>query len=158
MAKTAAGAEQTEQAQALGARVEAQYGRRDEAIALGAMYIANHLKKLAAIVCITESGSTPLWMSRSGASLPIVALSVQPKTLARMSLFRGVMPLAFDQPTDESMSFVDQVVVRQVADSLGLPVDSQVLLTRGDRLNTPGGTSTLKIVSVEEAKRITDGD
>ena len=44
MAKTAAGAEQTEQAQALGARVEAQYGRRDEAIALGAMYIANHLK------------------------------------------------------------------------------------------------------------------
>ena len=122
------------------------------------MYIANHLKKLAAIVCITESGSTPLWMSRSGASLPIVALSVQPKTLARMSLFRGVMPLAFDPPTDESMSFVDQVVVRQVADSLGLPVDSQVLLTRGDRLNTPGGTSTLKIVSVEEAKRITDGD
>ena len=97
-------------------------------------------------------------MSRSGASLPIVALSVQPKTLARMSLFRGVMPLAFDPPTDESMSFVDQVVVRQVADSLGLPVDSQVLLTRGDRLNTPGGTSTLKIISVEEAKRITDGD
>ncbi len=158
MAKTAAGAEQTEQAQALGARVEAQYGRRDEAIALGAMYIANHLKKLAAIVCITDSGSTPLWMSRSGASLPIVALSVRPKTLARMSLFRGVMPLAFDPPTDESMSFVDQVVVRQVAESLGLPVDSQVLLTRGDRLNTPGGTSTLKIVSVEEAKRITDGD
>ena len=120
--------------------------------------MANHLKKLAAIVCITDSGSTPLWMSRSGASLPIVALSVRPKTLARMSLFRGVMPLAFAPPTAESMSFVDQVVVRQVAESLGLPVDSQVLLTRGDRLNTPGGTSTLKIVSIEEAKRITDGD
>ena len=158
MAKTAEGAEQTEQAQALGARVEAQYGRRDEAIALGAMYIANHLKKLAAIVCITESGSTPLWMSRSGASLPIVALSVQPKTLARMALFRGVMPLAFDAPTDQPMSVVDQVVVGQVAESLKLPEDSQVLLTRGDRLNTPGGTSTLKIVSVEEARRITDGD
>ena len=68
------------------------------------------------------------------------------------------MPLAFDPPTDESMSFVDQVVVGQVAESLGLPADSQVLLTRGDRLNTPGGTSTLKIVSVEEAMRITDGD
>jgi pyruvate kinase len=158
MAKTAEGAEQTEQAQALGARVEAQYGRRDEAIALGAMYIANHLKKLAAIVCITESGSTPLWMSRSGASLPIVALSVQPKTLARMALFRGVIPLAFDPPAGKSMSFVDQIVVSQVADSLGLPEDSEVLLTRGDRLNNPGGTSTLKIVSIEEAKRTKDGD
>ena len=158
VAKTAAGAEQTEQAQALGARVAAQYGRRDEAIALGAMYIANHLKKLCAIVCITESGSTPLWMSRSGASVPIVALSVQPKTLARMALFRGVLPLPFTPPTDETMSFVDQVVVRQVADSLGLPVDSQVLLTRGDRLNMPGGTSTLKIVLVEEVKQSSHGD
>ena len=158
VSKTAAGAEQTEQAQALGARVAAQYGRRDEAIALGAMYIANHLKKLCAIVCITESGSTPLWMSRSGASVPIVALSVQPKTLARMALFRGVLPLPFSPPTEEAMSFVDQVVVRQVADSLSLPVDSQVLLTRGDRLNMPGGTSTLKIVSVEEVKQSSHGD
>ena len=157
-AKTAEGAEQTEQAQALGARVEAQYVRRDEAIALGAMYIADHLKNLAAIICITESGSTPLWMSRTGASLPVVALSVRSKTLARMALFRGVKPLAFDPPTDKPMSFVDHFVVVQVAESLGLPDDSQVLLTRGDRLNNPGGTSTLKIVSVDEAKRIKDGD
>jgi len=157
-AKTAEGAEQTEQAQALGARVEAQYVRRDEAIALGAMYIADHLKNLAAIVCITESGSTPLWMSRTGASLPVVALSVRSRTLARMALFRGVKPLAFDPPTDKPMSFVDHFVVVQVAESLGLPDDSQVLLTRGDRLNNPGGTSTLKIVSVDEAKRIKDGD
>ena len=37
MAKTAEGAEKTEQAQALGARVEAQYDRRDEAIERGAV-------------------------------------------------------------------------------------------------------------------------
>jgi pyruvate kinase len=69
-----------------------------------------------------------------------------------------VKPLAFDPPTDKPMSFVDHFVVVQVAESLGLPDDSQVLLTRGDRLNNPGGTSTLKIVSVDEAKRIKDGD
>ena len=104
-AKTAEGAEQTEQAQALGARVEAQYVRRDEAIALGAMYIADHLKNLAAIVCITESGSTPLWMSRTGASLPVVALSVRSRTLARMALFRAETS-GTDPPTD-NQSFVD---------------------------------------------------
>ena len=57
-----------EQAQALGARVEAQYGRRDEAIALGAMYIANHLKKLARL-CVASTAGPRLWVSRSGASL-----------------------------------------------------------------------------------------
>mgnify|MGYP001172042429 FL=1 len=158
MAKTAEGAEQTNQARALGARVEAQYDRRDEAIALGAMYIASHLKKLAAIVCITESGSTPLWMSRSGSRLPIVALSNQSRTLARMALFRGVMPLAFVSPEDQPMSYIDDFVVGQVADILALPGDSQVLLTRGDRLNNPGGTSTIKIVSVKEARRTVGGD
>ena len=158
MAKTAEGAELTDQAQALGARVEAQYGRRDEAIALGAMYIANHLKKLAAIVCITESGSTPLWMSRSGSRLPIVALSHKPKTLARMALFRGVIPLAFDPPDNQPMSFVDKLVVSQVVEVLKLSKDSQVILTRGDRLNNPGGTNTLQIISIEQNKRIEDGE
>ena len=97
-------------------------------------------------------------MSRSGASLPIVALSNQSRTLARMALFRGVMPLAFVPPEDQPMSYVDDVVVGQVAETLALPGDSQVLLTRGDRLNNPGGTSTIKIVSVEEARRTADGD
>ena len=55
------------------------------------------------------------------------------------------------------MSYIDDVVVGQVADTLALPGDSQVLLTRGDRLNNPGGTSTLKIVSVEEARRSAGG-
>ena len=156
MAKTAEGAEQTEQAKALGQRVEAQYGRRDEAIALGAMYIAGHLANLSAIVCITESGSTPLWMSRSGSSLPIVALAQRETTRNRMALFRGVLPMAFDPPADLPMSLIDQLVVGQVAHTLALPDDSQVLLTRGDRLNNPGGTSTLKILSVGEAKKIAE--
>ena len=54
--------------------------------------------------------------------------------------------------------FSDDVVVGQVADTLALPGDSQVLLTRGDRLNSPGGTSTIKIVSVKEARRTAGGD
>ncbi len=156
MAKTAEGAEMTEQAKVLGSRVDAQYSRRDEAIALGAMYIADHTKKLGAIVCITESGSTPLCMSRSGASLPIVALSHHQRTRARMALYRGVIPLAFDPPTDQPMSVVDEIVIKLVAETLDLDLDSQVLLTRGDRLNTPGGTSTLRIVSLKEVGRATD--
>lgn len=152
MAKTALGAEQTAEARALGARVEAQYGRRDEAIAMGAMYLATHLSDLAAIVCITESGSTPRWMSRSGSALPIVALTHQAKTRARMALYRGVIPLSFDPPTGDAVTHLDHLVVIQVAEALGLAPTDQVLLTRGSRLNMPGGTSVLRILKVSEAQ------
>lgn len=151
MAKTAMGAEQTLTARALGERVEVQYGRRDEAIALGAMYIAHHLPNLAAIVCMTESGSTPLWMSRSGSALPILAFSPSEATRRKMALYRGVWPVAFEPPLDQPMSVIDQWVAAMAAKRLQLVPESQVLVTRGDRLNTPGGTSTLKIVSVAEA-------
>ena len=154
MAKTAIGAEKTAQARALGARVEAQYGRRDEAIAMGAMNLANHLSDLAAIICITDSGSTPLWMSRSGSALPIVALSHQAKTRTRMALYRGVLPLPFEPPTGEAMTHLDQMVVTQVADALGLDDTEQVILTRGSRLNVPGGTSVLRILRVAEAREV----
>ena len=154
MAKTAIGAEKTAEARALGARVDTQYGRRDEAIAMGAMYLANHLNDLAAIICITDSGSTPLWMSRSGSARPIVALSHQAKTRTRMALYRGVLPLPFEPPTGEAMTHLDQMVVTQVADALGLDDQDQVILTRGSRLNLPGGTSVLRIIRVAEAREV----
>ena len=40
-----------------------QFQGTDEAIAMAVMYTANHMD-VKAIVALTESGSTPLWMSR----------------------------------------------------------------------------------------------
>ncbi len=44
-------------------RINSEFSRVDEAIAMAAMYTANHLG-VKAIAAITESGSTTLWMSR----------------------------------------------------------------------------------------------
>ncbi|MGD8443874.1 MAG: pyruvate kinase, partial [Desulfobacterales bacterium] len=55
-------------------RVDRRFKRVDEAISMSAMYAANHLD-IKAIVALTESGSTPLWMSRIRTAIPIFGLS-----------------------------------------------------------------------------------
>ncbi len=150
MARTAVGAEQTPEAQRLGPRGEIAYQRRDEAIALGAMYIANNFKKLSAIICVTESGSSPLWMSRSGGSIPIVAVSSVPKTLSFMALFRGVFPMAFPETDETDMETIDLIIVRKVVGQFKLEEGSFVMLTRGDRHHLIGGTSTVRIFAVSD--------
>ena len=46
----------------------------EEAIAMAVMYTANHMK-VRAIVALTESGATPLWMSRIRSDIPIYAFT-----------------------------------------------------------------------------------
>ncbi|HYP66284.1 MAG TPA: pyruvate kinase, partial [Steroidobacteraceae bacterium] len=49
--------------------VEGHFKSSEEAIAMAVMYTANHMK-VRAIVALTESGMTPLWMSRIRADIP----------------------------------------------------------------------------------------
>ena len=52
------------------------FERTDEAIAAAVMYTANHLH-VKAIVALTESGETALWMSRVRSDIPIYAFTRQ---------------------------------------------------------------------------------
>ena len=62
---------------------------------MAVMYTANHLK-VRAIVALTESGSTPLWMSRIRSDIPIYAFTRHEVTRRRVTLYRGVYPVPFD--------------------------------------------------------------
>ena len=64
----------------------------DESIAMASMYLANHFRKVKAIACLTESGSTALWMSRIKTHLPLVAMSSKQATLNAVALYKGVIP------------------------------------------------------------------
>ena len=50
------------------------FSRTNEAIAAAVMYTANHLH-VQAIVALTESGETALWMSRVRSDIPIYAFT-----------------------------------------------------------------------------------
>lgn len=58
-----------------------QFDNVEEAIAMSAMYAANHLKGVTAIIAMTESGRTALMTSRISSGLPIFAMSRHERTL-----------------------------------------------------------------------------
>ena len=147
MARTAEGAEKEREARVSDARLDQAFTSHDEAIALSAMYAANRLKGVAAIICLTESGSTALWMSRIGSHLPIIAMTREPKSLGRMALYRGVYPMHLPYESTPNIR-VDAEAIQAAAGAGLVKVDDLVIFTKGDRLGLHGGTNTLKILRV----------
>ena len=129
-----------------GHRVECQFKRVDEAISMSAMYAANHLD-IKAIVALTESGSTPLWMSRIRTAIPIFGLSRNPAALGKMTLYRNVYPLFFDVAR-----YGRGEIKREAINSLEswgwLKAGDMAIIIKGDRDGVYGGTNSMKIVEV----------
>jgi pyruvate kinase len=127
-------------------RREATTERIDQAIAMATMYTANHVNAKA-IVALTESGSTALWMSRMRSGLPIYAMTRHEQTRRRVSLYRGVYPVLFDVTHGDS----DHVLMRAAQELARLgdvePGDIAIF-TRGDMTGVTGGTNSMKIVRV----------
>lgn len=139
-------AEQNKIARHSAHRISTKFERPDSAIALAAMYVANHLE-IKAIVALTESGSTPIWMSRIRSGIPIYALSRHPQSCNRMTLYRGVYPVKFDITQYKMWEISHQAVL--TLKKLGVLVeDDKVLLTKGHVIGVGGKTNTLKILTV----------
>jgi pyruvate kinase len=124
------------------------FTRVDEAIAVATMYTANNLK-ITAIISLTESGATPLWMSRVRTGIPVFGLSRLPKTRAKMSLFRGVYPLPFDV-TVLNRDEVNREAVAELQKRGFVNQGDLVIITKGDHMGILGGTNAMKIVQVGE--------
>lgn len=127
-------------------RMECQFKRVDEAIAMATMYTANHLE-IKAIASLTESGGTPLWMSRIRSAIPIYGLSRFDKALGRMTLYRGVYPTKFD-PTQYTREEVNGKAVEMMQTQHVLNKSDLVILTKGDHMGVGGGSNAMKILQV----------
>jgi pyruvate kinase len=129
-------------------RTEATFSSIDEAVATAAMYTANHLG-VTAIAALTESGSTPLWMSRISSGLPIYALSPHRETLRRVTLYRGVHPVLF-APNTTSHRRANLAAVDELVRLGAVGAGDLVIITKGDLRGVRGGTNAMKIVRVGE--------
>ncbi|MCU8090299.1 pyruvate kinase [Shewanella baltica] len=128
-------------------RLDVRFTSVEETIALSTMYAANHLEGVKAIIALTESGATPQLMSRISSSLPILGLSRHATTLAKMALYRGVLPIYFDStihPADE----LAQKALEALTAAGYLNSGDMVLMTKGDAMETIGGTNTCKVLIV----------
>ncbi|MBL6986682.1 MAG: pyruvate kinase [Methylobacter sp.] len=127
-------------------RVELQFERVDEAIAMSAMYLANH-SKINGIAALTESGSTPLWMSRISSGIPIFALSPHQETLGKVTLYRGVFPVLFIHDLSDHAE-VNRAIIAELK-KRGVAIDGDTfIITQGDLEGIPGGTNALKVITV----------
>jgi len=147
MADAALGAERHPVARTSRYRVERHFDSAQESIAMAAIYAANHFSRVRGIASLTESGTTPLLMSRLSSGLPIFGLSPRTRTLARLSLCRGVVPLYFDADafTDDEL---EQRAIEFLCDGEYLARGDALILTRGERMGQAGSTNILKILSV----------
>ncbi len=149
MSRVCVGAEKQKSTQISGHRVELQWSRIDETIAMAAMYAANHLPQIKAIACLTESGSTPLLMSRIRSGMPIYALTRLEETKRKMALFRGVEAISFD-PTVLARHDVNRLASEELLKRGVVKEGDLILLTKGDHMGILGGTNALKILKVGE--------
>ena len=127
-------------------RANDEFENTEEAIAMSVMYTANHLR-VRAIVALTESGATPLWMSRIRSDIPIYAFTRHEATRTRVTLYRGTYAVPFDiTHTDGEplyRSIFDRLLELKLVD-----VNDQVILTKGELSGVSGGTNSMQVLRV----------
>jgi pyruvate kinase len=123
------------------------FTRIDQSIAYGALFTAHHLR-VKAIVALSESGSTALWMSRHSIDTPIYALTPNVATQRKVSLYRNVRAYHLLQ-TGGSSAVLRQAEELMVAKGIVKKGD-MIVVTWGEPMGQVGGTNALKIVRVGE--------
>ncbi len=121
------------------------FTRIDQSIAMGALFTAHHLGAKA-IVAMTDSGSTALWMSRHLIHVPIYALTPKVSTQRKMTLYRNVRPLLMGTSADRDTALMD---AEKHLKTRGIVQKGDIYaITCGEPMGAPGGTNMLKICAV----------
>ncbi|MDO8458356.1 MAG: pyruvate kinase [Burkholderiaceae bacterium] len=145
MANICAAAEGAEDVKLDADFTDMSFARIDQSIAMGAIFTAHHLGAKA-IVAMTESGSTALWMSRHRIHIPIYALTAQVATQRKLTLYRNVQPLLMDTDSDRDTALMQAETYLK---SKGIVQTGDVYaITCGEPMGAPGGTNMLKICRV----------
>jgi pyruvate kinase len=121
------------------------FTRIDQSIAYGALFTAYHLR-VKAIVALTESGSTALWMSRHNIDIPIFAMTPSVATQRKATLYRNVSALKLAHSTDREAVFKeaqDLLLAQGIVQK-----NDMIVLTWGEPMGQVGGTNALKIMKI----------
>ncbi len=147
MARICVGAEQEPVSIKSQHRLWERFDRCDDTIALSAMYAANHFPGIKAIISLTESGRTPLIMSRIRSGVPIFCFTRHTHTQNRAAMFRGVYSMPFDAaalPYNE----VSNAAIALLKQEKVVKEGDWIILTKGEFFSDSGGTNGMKILKV----------
>lgn len=150
MDRICCGAERNRLPHAARYRDDSDFIDAEESVAMAAMYVANKLDDVVAIVALTESGHTAKLMSRISSGIPIFALSRHSETTHRVSLYRGVYPLKWELKTDkQDYSYMSSQIFQALEGCLQLNKGDKIIVTQGDMKGVQGQTNTMRIISVD---------
>ena len=128
------------------------FNKIDQIIAMAAVYGADR-SNVKAIAALTETGSTPLWMSRIQSSIPIYAMTVNEKTSRRICLYRGVYSIRLDK-IEHDHARANIQVIKLMQKQGAVKKGDLVIITKGDLMGTSGGTNAIKIVEVGKLLKV----
>ena len=114
---------------------------------MAVMYTANHMK-VGAIVALTESGATPLWMSRIRSDIPVYAFTRHEVTRRRVTLYRGVYPFIFDMTAEDTTEELYRSLFTRLLELDLVKKNDLVILTKGELSGVQGGTNSMQILKV----------
>ncbi len=118
----------------------------EETIAYAAVSAGRKLD-VKAIATLTQSGMTALLVSRLSVDLPIYAMSPLVETRRKVTLFRGVYPVPFEQTSTDPTQVL--YLAQDALKALGAVGDGDyIVITIGEPLGKSGGTNSMKIVKV----------
>lgn len=122
------------------------FTRIDQSIAMAALFAAHHMRA-SAIVSLTQSGSTALWVTRIDSGIPVYALTPEESSRRRMTLFRECHPVAMQYRSYDTTAVLADVERLMLENGLVKRGDL-VVITVGEPIGKSGGTNNLKIVRI----------
>jgi pyruvate kinase len=147
MANAALGAERHPVARTSKFRADREFSSPHETVALATMYGANHFPGVRGIATHTETGGTPMLMSRLSSGLPIFALSRNAETLQKLALCRGVIPVFFDM-TAFDPSDIEARTLEYLSDAGFVGKGDFIMMTMGSQVGLAGGTNSVRVLAV----------
>ena len=147
MANAALGAERHPVARTSKFRADREFTSPHETVALATMYGANHFPGVRGIATHTETGGTPMLMSRLSSGLPIFALSRNAETLQKLALCRGVIPVFFDM-TAFDPSDIEARTLEYLSDAGFVGKGDFIMMTMGSQVGLAGGTNSVRVLAV----------
>ncbi|QZA78559.1 pyruvate kinase [Deefgea tanakiae] len=130
-----------------------EFAKIDEAVAMSALYAASKLP-IKAIVCISHSGASALWLSRYNTGVPIYVFTQELNTYRKLALFRHVRPIMIDPKVgsdrEEQLAFAQLELLRA---GVVVPGDKLVVTLGVHKAAVGSGANTMRIVQVGSASR-----
>ena len=127
-------------------RKEESFVSIDQVIALSAVYAADN-SCIKAIACLTETGSTPKWMSRVQSNIPIYAMTKSNVASRKICMLKGVYSIKLNE-VEYDHAKANKQVIDLMVEKGAVKKGDFVIITKGDLMGTSGSTNALKIVEV----------